>query len=135
MSNSQRPQNIEETAHVLSSLFLSKSPPGQPLQAATEVTYSGSTSGDKVERKGDLFLDGIDDRLVLEDAHGQSETYRMMYLQREGTYAVITGYGILFATVDLHENKVTGKVIRYGSPRLKSPAIDVPFVFEGPAAP
>jgi CubicO group peptidase (beta-lactamase class C family) len=136
MSNSQRPHNIEETAHVLSSLFLSKSQPGHHLRATSEVTYSGSTQGDKVEGKGDLFLDGIDDRLVLEDALGQPETHRMMYLQRDSVYAVVTGYGILFATVDLQKDRVLGKVIRYGSPRLRSPAIDVPFiVFEGPAAP
>jgi CubicO group peptidase (beta-lactamase class C family) len=134
MSNSQRPRNIEETAHVLASLFLSKSSPGHPLPAATEITYSGSTHGDKVAGKGDLFLDGIDDRFVLENAQGRPETYRMMYLQRDSIYAVITADGILFATVNLHQDRVRGKVIRYGSPRLTNPAIDVPFiVFEGPA--
>ncbi|PCJ98817.1 MAG: hypothetical protein COA50_00840 [Flavobacteriaceae bacterium] len=132
MSNTQRPYNVEETAHLLASLFLGNSSPKQQLFGKAEVLIAINNNDDSIETKGELILDGTNDRLVIVDGDGKLKTHKIIYLQRGDLYAVITTDGILFAAINLTNNKVVGKLIKYYSPQYSPATFDDPIIsFEG----
>ncbi len=133
MCNTQRPYEIEEMSHILALPYMMNSSPKKQPKGNAEVLFSTVNKEDKVTKKGKLYLDGLNDRLVLEDKDGKTNTFKMVYLQRENLYGMVTPYGILFTSIDLNNNHIIGKSIKYTRSPQKAPStFENPFItFEG----
>ncbi|MEO1012706.1 MAG: serine hydrolase domain-containing protein [Bacteroidota bacterium] len=129
MANARRPHRIEEMAHVLALPFLEKRFPEQPPSGRGTVTF-GISDGEKViQKEGEVILDGSKDRIVVDEGEGKSKTYKMTYLQRENLYVINTPDGMLFTTIEIGENEIIGKSIRYGGPLNVPPTFENPYLF------
>ena len=125
MMNSPNLNRIEESAHMLALPYLtSPSPTKQPIgvgQLSVEIIdYDGKTTTEEAT----LVLNGETDRLII----GNQEIYQLVYMQRDNIYALIHRDGILYTEINIENESVNGKVMRYKSPLLLSPNLDKPFI-------
>lgn len=135
MTNAMTPSRIEEMAHVLALPFLTEGSAKKQPRGEAEVTYTENKSGGGGKQpKGTLFLDGVNDRLIIDGENSKSTTYRLIYLQKDNLYGMVTDDGIRFANLEVDERtkKVLGKAVSYGSPQPVPPAFEnAAIVFEG----
>lgn len=133
MCNTQRPYEIEEMSHILALPFMMNSSPQNQPKGNAEIVFTSGNDEDKVIKKGKLYLDGSNDRLILEDKDGKTNTFKMMYLQRENLYGMITSYGVLLTSIDIVDNRLLGKSIKYArSPQQSPSTFENSFItFEG----
>lgn len=133
MANTEWSSLIEETAQIMALPFLSNpSPTKQPAGTADVTVTIVKGNGTKESRNGTLKLSGRGGTLTLPGAGTSEVTYHLIYLERGNAYALVRPDGIVHLTLEVDGDRVSGRALGYGSPRLTPPASDPPFLtFQG----
>ena len=129
MANRDWSSLIEETAHIMALPFLTNpAPTKQPSGTASVTVTIVRGNGTKEGHVGTLQLNGRRGRLTLDAGSPSETTYPLIYLERGNAYALVRPDGIVHLTLEVDGDRVSGKAIGYGSPRLTPPANDPPFL-------
>lgn len=133
MCNITRPNQIEEMAHILAVPFNKNSSPEKQPTGKAEIAIIKKLNNKEISENGFLYLNGTDDKVIIRNKNGEENLYSLIYLQEDGLYGMITEDGILFTTIHVKGDTVSGKVIRYArSPQLIKPSFENAFItFEG----
>lgn len=128
MGNASRPHMIEESAHVLASLFLSEEKADLSLKGKGEVEFVRRGSKKQVKGKGQIQLQGAKGILSIKNGDEKDVNYQLIKLSDKDLYALITEYGILFCKIKVAEGKIEGGAILYGSMRPMKVGFDEAFI-------
>ncbi|MEL6254712.1 MAG: serine hydrolase domain-containing protein [Bacteroidota bacterium] len=128
MGNASRPHMIEESAHVLASLFLSGEEADLSLKGKGQVEFVRRGSKKQVKGKGRIQLDGAKGILSMKNGDEKDVTYQLIKLRVKDLYALITEYGILFCEIKVANGKIEGGAILYGSMRSTKVSFDEAFI-------
>ncbi|NMH88252.1 serine hydrolase domain-containing protein [Flavivirga algicola] len=132
MFNAYGVWRIEETAHMLAFPFLTQSSPKPQPKGGVKLDVTVHRDGTSVLKKGELILDGDNNRLVLDTGTEEEVSYQLKYMQRDNIYALLHPHGILYTELSFNNDTVTGKTMYYGSPNISKPSEKQPlFVFKG----
>jgi CubicO group peptidase (beta-lactamase class C family) len=128
MTNALRLHAIEETAHTLSLPFLTApSPEKQPI-GDFELNVKEDDGGNGIKMKGNLILNGENDRLIINPNTENEEMYKLIYLKRKNIYALIHPEGILYTEINLNNKIITGKVMYYRGPNIHKTSGEPPYI-------
>lgn len=137
MANAGSPPRVEETAHVIASLFLTDFSVSVPIVGSAKGKLRHKApDGKDVTEDAVLILNGDSDRLVVYSKTNEPTIYPLFYLHSTNTYALVHPYGLLFAILEQKDSEIGLSVLNYRSPRFTPPAQDDPFlsfsgIFEG----
>ncbi len=128
MGNAMALWRIEETAHMLALPFLTVAAPlVQPKGMAKLSIMALNREGKQVKKNGTLILDGEHDRIIIDSDTENEQAYKLIYMQRGNTYALIHPHGILYTEISLNSDAVSGKTMYYASANVTKPSKGIPF--------
>ncbi|MDW3652325.1 MAG: serine hydrolase domain-containing protein [Bacteroidia bacterium] len=128
MGNASRPHMIEESAHVLASLFLSEEEADLSLKGKGEVDFVRRGSKKQVKGKGQIQLEGAKGILSIKNGDEEEVNYQLIKLRDKDLYGLITEYGILFCQIKVENGILEGGAILYGSMRPTKVGFDEAFI-------
>ncbi len=132
MFNAYGVWRIEETAHMLALPFLTQPSPKPQPKGSAKLNVTENRNGKSILKKGDLLLDGENDRLILDTGTEKEVSYKLKYMQRDNTYALLHPHGILYTEISFDSDIITGKTMYYESPNISKPSKKQPlFIFKG----
>lgn len=128
MGNASRPHMIEESAHVLASLFLSSEEADLSLKGKGQVEFVRRGSKKQLKGTGQIQLEGAKGILSIKNGDEEDVNYQLIKLRDKDLYALITEYGILFCQIKVADGNLVGGAILYGSMRPTKVGFDEAFI-------